>query len=255
MYQYQDQKEMRRALNGKMIIMLVGIMLVVTALTSSLSYGMRCWSMAGMADGGDKDILEALKQIGITSGTLRICSVIYYLQAVIEVFVGVFCARLSNRLDKNALLWKMAWVILVVEVAAGVALTLLHMTRAIMIVSNLLLPGFLLWAVNSLRKVAKNHPDRIYAVEPNNRNKGKEKEKEKEKGKAKASVQPAKAGQKKSLMEHATQVTPADITPLELTRELEKAGESAGADPETAAEDTVAEENEQEEETSEKTEE
>ena len=30
MYQYQDQKEMRRALNGKMIIMLVGIMLVVT---------------------------------------------------------------------------------------------------------------------------------------------------------------------------------------------------------------------------------
>lgn len=93
MYQYQDQKEMRRALNSKMIIMLVGIMLVVTALTSSLSYGMRCWSMAGMADGGDKDILEALKQIGITSGTLRICSVIYYLQAVIEVFVGVFCAR------------------------------------------------------------------------------------------------------------------------------------------------------------------
>lgn len=251
MYQYQDQKEMRRALNSKMIIMLVGIMLVVTALTSSLSYGMRCWSMAGMADGGDKDILEALKQIGITSGTLRICSVIYYLQAVIEVFVGVFCARLSNRLDKNALLWKMAWVILVVEVAAGVALTQLHMTSAIMIVSNLLLPGFLLWAVNSLRKVAKNHPDRIYAVEPNNRNKGKEKEK----GKAKASVQPAKAGQKKSLMEHATQVTPADITPLELTRELEKAGESAGADPETAAEDTVAEENEQEEETSEKTEE
>lgn len=251
MYQYQDQKEMRRALNGKMIIMLVGIMLVVTALTSSLSYGMRCWSMADMADGGDKDILEALKQIGITSGTLRICSVIYYLQAVIEVFVGVFCARLSNRLDKNALLWKMAWVILVVEVAAGVALTLLHMTSAIMIVSNLLLPGFLLWAVNSLRKVAKNHPDRIYAVEPNNRNKGKEKEK----GKAKASVQPAKAGQKKSLMEHATQVTPADITPLELTRELEKAGESAGAEPETAAEDTVAEENEQEEETSEKTEE
>ena len=250
MYQYQDQKEMRRALNGKMIIMLVGIMLVVTALTSSLSYGMRCWSMAGMADGGDKDILEALKQIGITSGTLRICSVIYYLQAVIEVFVGVFCARLSNRLDKNALLWKMAWVILVVEVAAGVALTLLHMTSANMIVSNLLLPGFLLWAVNSLRKVAKNHPDRIYAVEPNNRNKGKGKEK----GKAKASVQPAKAGQKKSLMEHATQVTPADITPLELTRELEKAGESAGADPETAAEDTVAEENEQEEETSEKTE-
>ena len=52
MYQYQDQKEMRRALNGKMIVMLVGIMLVMTALTSSLSYGIRCWSMAGMAGKG-----------------------------------------------------------------------------------------------------------------------------------------------------------------------------------------------------------
>ena len=63
MYQYQDQKEMRRALNGKMIVMLVGIMLVMTALTSSLSYGMRCWSMAGMADKGNEEVLEALKQI------------------------------------------------------------------------------------------------------------------------------------------------------------------------------------------------
>ena len=84
MYQYQDQKEMRRALNGKMIVMLVGIMLVMTALTSSLSYGIRCWSMAGMADKGNKDVLEALKQIDITSGTLRACSVVYYIQAVIE---------------------------------------------------------------------------------------------------------------------------------------------------------------------------
>ena len=240
MYQYQDQKEMRRALNSKMIIMLVGIMLVVTALTSSLSYGMRCWSMAGMADGGDKDILEALKQIGITSGTLRICSVIYYMQAVIEVFVGVFCARLSNRLDKNALLWKMAWVILVMEVAAGVALTLLHMTSAIMIVSNLLLPGFLLWAVNSLRKVAKNHPDRIYAVEPNNRKKGKEADK--------TSVQPKKAGQKKSLMEHATQVTPENITPLELTRELEKEDANVTEEVQEASEEAVAEVTETKEE-------
>ena len=56
-------------------------------------------------------------------------------------------------------------------------------------------------------------------------------------------------------MEHATQVTPVDVTPLELTRELEKAGENIGDSQETAAEDTVVEENEQEEEAAEKTEE
>lgn len=244
MYQYQDQKEMRRALNGKMIVMLVGIMLVVTALTSSLSYGMRCWSMAGMADGGDADVLEALKQIDITSGTLRACSVVYYIQAVIETMVGVFCFRLNNRLDKVALLWKMALGILGVEVLAGIALTALHMISPFMIISNLLLPLFLLWAVNSLKKVAKNHPDRIYAVEPNNRKKGKET--------GKTSGQPAKAGQKKSLMEHATQVTPADVTPLELTRELEKGSEDAAEVqevPETSVEESAEETETKEEET------
>ena len=102
MYQYQDQKEMRRALNGKMIVMLVGIMLVMTALTSSLSYGMRCWSMAGMADKGNEEVLEALNQIDITSGTLRACSVVYYIQAVIETMVGIFCCTFVENEPGNS---------------------------------------------------------------------------------------------------------------------------------------------------------
>lgn len=204
MYQYQDQKEMRRALNGKMIVMLVGIMLVVTALTSSLTYGMRCLSMAKMADNGDKEVLEAMKQISISSGTLRVCGVIYYIEAIVETLVGVFCFKLNNRLDKVALLWKLAWGILGVEVLAGIALTVLHMISPFMIISNLLLPAFLLWAINGLRKVAKNYPDRIYAVEPNNRNKKN----------GNAARQPAKPAQKKSLMERATvQVTPEEVVP------------------------------------------
>lgn len=127
--------------------------------------------MAGMADKGNEDVLEALKQIDITSGTLRACSVVYYIQAVIETMVGIFCFRLNNRLDKVALLWKMSLGILGLEVLAGVALTAMHMISPFMIISNLLLPLFLLWAVSGLKKVAKNHPDRIYAVEPNNRKK------------------------------------------------------------------------------------
>ena len=152
--------------------------------------------------------------------------------------VGIFCFRLNNRLDKVALLWKMSLGILGLEVLAGVALTAMHMISPFMIISNLLLPLFLLWAVHGLKKVAKNHPDRIYAVEPNSRKKGKEADK--------ASAQPKKAGQKKSLMEHATQVTPENITPLELTRELEK-------DDASVAEETseVTETKEEEKETQE----
>ena len=107
-----------------------------------------------------------------------------------------------------------------------------------MIISNLLLPLFLLWAVSGLKKVAKNHPDRIYAVEPNNRKKGKEADK--------TSVQPKKAGQKKSLMEHATQVTPENITPLELTRELEKEDANVTEEVQEASEEEVQEASEEE---------
>ena len=109
-----------------------------------------------------------------------------------------------------------------------------------MIISNLLLPLFLLWEVSGLKKVAKNHPDRIYAVEPNNRKKGKEADK--------TSVQPKKAGQKKSLMEHATQVTPENITPLELTRELEKEDANVTEEVKEASEEEVAEVTETKEE-------
>ena len=36
MYRYEDQKEMRMAMNGKMIVMLAGVFLILTAVTSTL---------------------------------------------------------------------------------------------------------------------------------------------------------------------------------------------------------------------------
>lgn len=198
MYQYRDQKEMRRALNGKMIIMLVGIMLIMTALTSSLSYGMRCLSMAKMADAGEKEIVDALAEVGITATALRGCGAIYYVQAIVETLIGVFCFRLNNRLDKMNLLWKLAWGLFAVEILAGVALTALHMISPFMIISNVFLPIFLFWAIHGLKKIAKNYPDRMYAVEPNkNRNK--------------QAKQAAKPAAKKSLMERATAQIPEEV--------------------------------------------
>ena len=37
MYRYEDQKEMRMAMNGKMIVMLAGVFLILTAVTSTLA--------------------------------------------------------------------------------------------------------------------------------------------------------------------------------------------------------------------------
>ena len=64
----------------------------------------------------------------------------------------------------------------------------------------------------------------------------------------KTSVQPKKAGQKKSLMEHATQVTPENITPLELTRELEKEDANVTEEVQEASKEEVAEVTETKEE-------
>ena len=41
MYRYEDQKEMRMAMNGKMIVMLAGVFLILTAVTSTLLQGMQ----------------------------------------------------------------------------------------------------------------------------------------------------------------------------------------------------------------------
>ena len=39
MYKYRDQKEMRMAINGRMITMLAGIFIVTTAISTTLRYG------------------------------------------------------------------------------------------------------------------------------------------------------------------------------------------------------------------------
>lgn len=189
MYKYKDQKELRMALNGRMITMIAGIFIITTAITTTLRYGMGLLQSASEAAKGTEDYVNALTQLGVSVGFIRFVAVLLLIATMLEILVGVFAARLSNRLDKAELVFKMSIGLLVVEV-----ILLAFMLRTqMMMLSNLLMPCCLIWGTSQLRKLSKLYPDRIFAVEP------KKKEKRSKDTQAKNQAQP----QKKSLMDRA----------------------------------------------------
>lgn len=186
MQKYKDPKEMRLAINGRMITMISGIFIITTALFTTLRYGMGLFQSAGEAAKGNQELVAAMKELGVGVGYLRFTSVYLLLIAMFEVLVGVFALRLCNRLDKAKLTMKLCIALL----AAEVILQPIVLRTGMMMISNLLMPLCLLWGVFQLRKLAKIYPDRVFAVEPNGgRNKKKAPQPEKKSLMARAMVQ------------------------------------------------------------------
>ena len=100
MYKYKDQKELRMAINGRMITMIAGLFIIMSAITTTLRYGMGLFQSASEAAKGTEDYVNALTQIGVSVGFIRFVAVLLLVTTMIEILVGVFSARLSNRLDK-----------------------------------------------------------------------------------------------------------------------------------------------------------
>lgn len=200
MYKYKDQKELRMALNGRMITMISGLFIIMTAITTTLRYGMGLLQSASEAAKGTEDFVNALTQLGVSVGFIRFVAVLLLITTMIEILVGVFSARLSNRLDKADLIFKMSIGLLIVEV-----ILLAFMLRTqMMMLSNVLMPCCLIWGTSQLRKLSKLYPDRIFAVEP----------KKKEKSSKGSSAQNQAQPQKKSLMDRAmTQAREEEIWP------------------------------------------
>lgn len=187
MYKYKDQKEMRIALNGKMINMMVGIFLLVNAITGSIRYAANFSGIAlGYQDGVQKYV-DLLAEAGTTVGKLWIAAAAFVIVAIAEVFVGMLAVRLANRLDKAAMIKKGAMILLVLEVMLHTVLFMIGLPYISIIFNSVFLPGALIWSSSGLKKLSVRYPDRIYATEPR-----------KKPGKA-----PISDKQKKSIMERA----------------------------------------------------
>lgn len=198
MDQFEKQKEYRMALNGKMILMMTGLLLVFSAVTSTAMYASNMFAIASEAVKGTAEYVDALAQIGMAPSTARMVGAGFFVMAAVEICVGIFCARLSNRVDKSGFILKMVVLLLVVEILMQVVLILVGLFNPAMLLRTVIIPVFMIWAVLKLRKLAKKYPDRIYAVETN-------REKKKQENQTRY-VSQANA-QKKSLRERAMMQT------------------------------------------------
>ena len=170
MDQFERQKQMRQALNGKMGLMFGGIFLMFSAITSTLMYGINFFMTALEADKGTAEYVQLLEEAGIASILLKVVGICFILVGTWEVVVGFFSVKNSNRVDKSSFTLKLVISLLVVEVAMQVVLFFAGLMNLGLLFTAIILPLFLLWGVTRLRKIAKAEPDRVYAVD-NTKNK------------------------------------------------------------------------------------
>ena len=100
MSDYKDQKELKMAMNGRMGLMTGGIILLVTAVSSTLMYGINLFSIASGAAKGEQEYTDILTQANMDISTVRFIAVCFLVLACWEIYSGIFCTMRCNRLDK-----------------------------------------------------------------------------------------------------------------------------------------------------------
>ena len=168
MYRYEDQKEMRMAMNGKMIVMLAGVFLILTAVTSTLLQGIQYFIVGHSAGAGDAEAIKLVESTGLSIGQLYSVGAAYMIVTVAEIMTGIISAKFSNCLDKVKICLYADIVLMVVMILQQSYMMLLaRMFNPFALVAGILMPLLLLWGITRLMKLAKKYPDRMYAVEPN----------------------------------------------------------------------------------------
>ena len=168
MYRYEDQKEMRMAMSGKMIVMLAGVFLILTAVTSTLLQGMQYFIVGHSAGAGDAEAIKLVESTGLSIGQLYSVGAAYMIVTVAEIMTGIISAKFSNRLDKVKICLYADIVLMAVMILQQSYMMLLaRMFNPFALVAGILMPLLLLWGITRLMKLAKKYPDRMYAVEPN----------------------------------------------------------------------------------------
>ena len=214
MDQFERQKQMRQAVNGKMFLLFGGIFLIFSAITSTLMYGINFFITAFEADKGTAEYVELLQTAGVGSTFLKVAGVCFILDGIWEVVVGFISVKNSNRIDKSKLTLKMVISLLVVEILMQVYLFLAGLANLGFLFTALLLPLIMLWGVTRFRKIAKEEPERKFAVDP-------------AKNKRRSCSQNQPAAPKKSIRERAA---------MQVRVDNEETGEQSGSKEATETE-------------------
>lgn len=191
MNKYKDQKEFRMALNGKMINLMAGIFILLTAVTSTLSYSLNFFTIASEVAAGNEEIISQLAGLDTSVMMLRTAGVALGIVAAAEIFVGVLALRLNNRLQKAGFIFKSTIVLIVLEVILHVMLFAIGLPNLGMLFNGLLMPACLIWSSTRFMKLAKLYPDKVFAMEQNKNNYGKQGQKPKKSLMDRAKIQSA----------------------------------------------------------------
>lgn len=237
MDQFEMQKEMRKAMNARMSLMMGSIMLIFTAVTSTLMYGMNLFVIASEAAKGTAEYADVLAQVDMSVTMAQVVAVCFLLLGAVEIFSGVCGVRFCNRVDKSAFTLKIVIILLAAELLMQVVLVVTRMLSVGMLVTAVVIPLFMLWGALRLRKMAKADPERVFAIET-------------KKDKERAYAQAAKPSSNKSLRERAlmqAKWSPEDEIEVEDEAVPEdEAGSEAETEDETVPEDEDSSESEAE---------
>ena len=169
------QKAMRMAMNGRMCLLSVGIMVILVAVTTTMMYGINMILIAVEATKGTEEIVELMAETNMTVGMAWAMGACFLLTAIVEMFTGISAVRFSNRVDRAFLLKKIVLVLLGVEILMQIVLFFMRSLSLGMLFTAIALPLFMLWGVTRLCKLAEQDPERVYAVQTQ---KGKEKQRQ-----------------------------------------------------------------------------
>ena len=151
-----------------MIVMLAGVFLILTAVTSTLLQGMQYFIVGHSAGAGDAEAIKLVESTGLSIGQLYSVGAAYMIVTVAEIMTGIISAKFSNRLDKVKICLYADIVLMAVMILQQSYMMLLaRMFNPFALVAGILMPLLLLWGITRLMKLAKKYPDRMYAVEPN----------------------------------------------------------------------------------------
>lgn len=231
MSDYKDQKELKMAMNGRMGLMTGGIILLVTAVSSTLMYGINLFSIASGAAKGEQEYTDILTQANMDILTVRFIAVCFLVLACWEIYSGIFCTMRCNRLDKAKGTKIISIVTLVAEILMQAVLFFTHMMNLGTLLLAIVVPAYMIWGATRLEKLAKLYPDRKIAL---NTKKAKDaRSGSKSSGASAATAQPA---QKKSLRERA--MMNAELQETEEETAKDEAAEAKTDDTKTASEES-----------------
>ena len=164
MSDYKDQKELKMAMNGRMGLMTGGIILLVTAVSSTLMYGINLFSIASGAAKGEQEYTDILTQANMDISTVRFIAVCFLVLACWEIYSGIFCTMRCNRLDKAKGTKIISIVTLVAEILMQAVLFFTHMMNLGTLLLAIVVPAYMIWGATRLEKLAKLYPDRKIAL-------------------------------------------------------------------------------------------